>query len=367
MISVSLPARINIVGSPTDAVEGAYATISAAVDLRGGAMIEAGDGVSFERSPGERWRFHSVPIEDPGGFQLEAAALNALCRYAPGLATAINEHGATVRTWTHIPASSGLGGSSVLILAVLAALRAHYGLDARRYNDYVLAEIAQRAEERDLGVVCGFADRYVAVFGGLAYLSYHGKLWHAELAQEPFVTYERLDPYVPPLRFCVATTGVERDSGSVHAPMRERYLAERRRGGGAVLELARRIGETAWRGKIALLEGDLVAFGRFIDRNQELIEEMMVSCGFASGAGEGARALIAAAREAGALGAKLTGAGGGGAIFALPGPGDEERVADALRQAAQASGLTGSEVSVLAVSPAGLRLAKRGSDALPGD
>ena len=254
-----------------------------------------------------------------------------------------------IRTWTDVPASSGLAGSSVLILAVLAALRAFYALDARRWNDYALAEIAQRAEEHDLGIVCGYADRYAPLFGDLAYVAYHGKLWHAPLGEEPYATYEKLGAFIPPLAFVVATTGVQRNSGSVHAPMRARYLEERRRGGGALLALARQMGETAWRGKIALLAHDLRELGEQIDRNQALVDEMMETCGFASGAGDEVRALVAAARAAGALGAKLTGAGGGGAIFALPPPDAAERLADALRTFASREGLA-SEVFVVPVA-----------------
>jgi mevalonate kinase len=207
-----------------------------------------------------------------------------------------------------------------------------------------------------MGVVCGFADRYVPLFGDIAYLSYHGKLWHAALGEEPFVTYEKLGDYSPRLVFCVATTGVQRDSGAVHAPMRERYLAQRRTGSGRLLGLSRAIGETAWRGKIALLAGDLEGFGRLIDRNQELVDEMMRLCGFEAGAGKEVGILVEAARAAGALGAKLTGAGGGGAVFALPRPGEEERLAEALRRAAAANGLSKSEVFVVPVARRGLRV-----------
>lgn len=361
VVDVSLPARINVLGSPTDAVEGAYATLSAAVPLRGGARLTPGKGLTFLRANGDTATFTAGPITAPGAFGVEAAAVTALLRHAPALTERLRAHGATVRTWTDIPASSGLAGSSVLVLAVLAALRAAYGLDPSAYNDYVLAEIGQRAEEHDLDVVCGFADRYVPVFGGLAYLSYHGKLWHAPLGEEPYVTYEPLTGRVPALRFCVATTGVQRDSGSVHGPMRTRYLEDRRRGHGPLLGLARAIGETAWRGKIALLAGDLAAFGQLIDRNQALTDAMMRECGFAAGAGEEVGFLVNAAREAGALGAKLTGAGGGGAIFALAPPGHEEVLAGALREAAQRGGLTGSEVFVLPVTTEGLRLRAGGS------
>jgi galactokinase/mevalonate kinase-like predicted kinase len=356
MIAVSLPARINVLGNPTDAAEGAYATICAAVERRGGAEIASAQGLTFERAGQGSVRHAGAPIGDPGGFAIEAAAVNALCRYATDLAARITERGAVIRTWTDIPVASGLGGSSVLLLAVLAALRAHYALDPRRYNDYVLAEIAQRAEEHDLGITCGYADRYAPLFGDLAYLSYHGKLWHAPLGEEPFATYEKLDARAPGMRFVVATTGVQRDSGSVHGPMRARYLEERRRGSGPLLAVARQIGETAWRGKIALLAGDLEAFGRQIDRNQELVDELMERCGFATGAGAEVRALVAAARAAGALGAKLTGAGGGGAIFALVRPGEEETLSAALRGATQQLGLANAEVFVAPISAEGLRV-----------
>jgi mevalonate kinase len=355
MLTISLPARINIVGSPTDAVEGAYATISAAVELRGGARLEAAAQLELHRPSGAAASFPCTRVSHPQGFDVEAAAVNALLRHSPEFAQRFGERGVAITTWTDIPASSGLGGSSVLILAVLAALRAFYGLDPHRHNDYVLAEIAQRAEEQEMGVVCGFADRYVPLFGGLAYLSCHGKLWHAPLGEEPFVTYEPLGHYVPPLRFVVATTGIQRDSGSVHAPMRARYLAERQQAGGALVHIARQLGETAWRGKIALLAGDLETFGAQITRNQELIDQMMLHCGFPSGAGAEIRRLIAAAHAAGALGAKLTGAGGGGAIFALPLPGREQQLAAALREAAARAGLTRSEVFVVPVSQEGLK------------
>ncbi len=367
MWRISLPARINVVGSPTDAVEGAYATISAAVDVRGGAVVEPGDGLVFRRAtattdrraalePRAERRFACGPIVDPQGFDVEAAAVNAFLRHAPELGDRMADGCMTVTTATDVPASSGMAGSSVLVLAVLAALRARYALDPHRFNDYVLAEIAQRAEEHDLGVVCGFADRYAPVLGGVAYIGYHGKLWHAPLGDEPFATYEPLGPRCPELTFCVATTGVQRDSGSVHAPMRARYLEERRAGRGPLLELARALGETAWRGKIALLAQDLAELGRQIDRNQELVDSLMRHCGFSAGAGDEVGILVQAAKRAGALGAKLTGAGGGGAIFALPAANATEAVLEGLRGAGADAGLIEGGAFAGAANDVGVRV-----------
>ena len=64
--------------------------------------------------------------------------------------------------------------------------------------------------------------------------------------------------------------------------------------------------------------------------------------------------LVYAARRAGALGSKLTGAGWGGSIIALPSPGSVEAVLEALRSRsgwvrALGSGVRGAQV--IEVSP----------------
>ncbi|HUI27137.1 MAG TPA: hypothetical protein VL403_13720, partial [Candidatus Kryptonia bacterium] len=120
-------------------------------------------------------------------------------------------------------------------------------------------------------------------------------------------------------------------------------------GEGAMLAIARALGATAWRGKIALLAHDLTEVGRQISENHRLADDMMRRCGYEAGAGAEANRLIDAANSAGALGAKLTGAGGGGAIFALTAPESATVVAGALRRAGAA------DVFVLAVERDGLR------------
>jgi mevalonate kinase len=64
------------------------------------------------------------------------------------------------------------------------------------------------------------------------------------------------------------------------------------------------------RGQRAMVAGDLAALGRAFDDNQALLETLGVSS-------DEVGALVAAARRAGALGAKLTGGGAGGAVIAL--------------------------------------------------
>jgi mevalonate kinase len=63
-------------------------------------------------------------------------------------------------------------------------------------------------------------------------------------------------------------------------------------------------------GALAIEAGDLTALGRLMDLNQMILAGLMVST-------ETIEAMCSIARSAGALGAKLTGAGGGGSIVAL--------------------------------------------------
>ncbi|MFG2111859.1 mevalonate kinase [Streptomyces sp. NPDC048718] len=86
-----------------------------------------------------------------------------------------------------------------------------------------------------------------------------------------------------------------------------------------------RLGDLARSGRDALRTGDLATLGRLMDEAQHLLDGMGLSTPALDHA-------ITTARAAGALGAKLTGAGGGGAVIALA-PGNAAAVASAVRSA----------------------------------
>jgi hypothetical protein len=84
---LTVPTRINILGNPSDANEGDFATISAAVDVRAGAIIEPALGLvleSLQRTDGElanshRLESHSgdVPLPYDGELDLLQDAINS--------------------------------------------------------------------------------------------------------------------------------------------------------------------------------------------------------------------------------------------------------------------------------------------------
>ena len=387
---LTIPARINVLGNPSDANEGDHATISAAIDTYAGATIEPAAGLVLEAVNREGETLVRQTFDGPpsypydGTLDLLKGAVNRLHAYSPQFRQRLTERGGVrIATWTEVPRQSGLGGSSLLVLLALAGLRAFYELDPLVHNDYVLAELCQRVEAKELGITCGYADRYVPLFGGLAYMDYRGKLYQKPIGEEPFVTYERLDPWVPDgstergsaeahpkpsrrslakvLPLVIAFTGVVRDSGDVHSVMHCRYLkeyADYERGSPKpfMLDVMERVGATAWRGKMALLRQDWVEFGQLMMENHRLVNGMMAYCGLPGGAGEANNTLVEAALAAGAWGAKLTGAGGGGSVFALTQPGREKELVEALRTAAANAGLKDAQVWQAHVDLEGLQI-----------
>lgn len=369
-IRLTIPARVNLLGNPGDACEGDFAVLSTAIDLHAGAVVEPADGLILEqlvRADGDHevvrrltFRPQDLPLPYDGSLDLIKGAINRLHRYSAAFRDRVAQRGVRIGTWTDVPRQSGLGGSSLFVLLALAGLRSFYELDPQTHHDYILAELAQRVEAKELGITCGYADRYVPLFGGLAYVDYRGKLHQHPLGEEPLATYDRLDAWVDDLPLVVASTGIERDSGDVHGRMRSLYLDAYEtwedRGGviPRIVSFMSASWETAWRGKLALLVRDWETFGALMNENHRAVDEMMAYCDLPGGAGRVNNRFIEVALENGALGAKLTGAGRGGSVFALTRPGEEGALASVRRQLAEDEGLDAARIFRPHVSRQGL-------------
>src|SRR5262249_58616790 len=109
-----------------------------------------------------------------------------------------------------------------------------------------------------------------------------------------------------PLPLVVAFGDRPRCTGVAVGGLRARWEADRPR----YEALFDAVAAVVERGALAMMAGDLAALGRAFDDDQALLETLGVSS-------EEIAALVSAARRAGALGAKLTGGGAGGAVIAL--------------------------------------------------
>jgi len=261
-----------------------------------------------------------------GGAELVVRSESHLapCGDALDIARAVCRHfgvgpdaGMRLEMSTEVAVQAGMGGSAALIVAAVGALDRWFGWSL---HPWALAETARKVEYRTLGVLCGFQDAHMAVFGGLNLIDCRGKASLEQSEDEPLVTVELLSPYCGEVPLIAAHTGVKHHSGDVHRSPRERWLE----GDREVVEGYEEVARLARLGKRALLERDWKRLGALMNENHRIVAAL-------GGSGPANERLIGAARSAGAYGAKLAGAGGGGTILALTD--DPDRVSAALLEA----------------------------------
>lgn len=313
MIHASAPGRCGLIGNPTDMYGGSVLSCSTPARARCTLSLEA-EQVTLSVSG----HTQTIQSEDdlalrPGDYlNVARAALTAL-EIDP--LTAAPFH---LCAETTVPMQAGLAGSTAILACLVGCLLEHLGL---RLNPYETAELVRKIEYDVLGIVCGFQDHYMAVFGGLNYMDFRDKNSAVTPDSEtPFATIEPLGSFVGELPLVLAHTGVRHHSGSVHTSPRERWL----RGDSEVVDGYLEIGRLARRGKRALLDCDWNTLAELMNRNHAIVRGL-------GGSGEANEAMIAAALDSGAIGAKLAGAGGGGTILALTH--DRERTVAALQAA----------------------------------
>lgn len=221
-----------------------------------------------------------------------------------------------VRSVSRIPRAAGLGSSAAFVAALLAALGAATGGIDRP----TLAERSFQVERGAQGV--GSPGDTTAVVGG-GFLTVNApegrRLWTLEDGPRRWEVRRVTDPG---WTWVVAHTGIPRSTADAVRAVGERLA---RPDGAALLEEFRRV---ATEGIAAVESADRGAAAALMRRNQELLREVGVSH-------PRIEALIEAAAPA-AEAAKLTGAGAGGSIVALPQPGKEIEL---VRRLARAGGV----------------------------
>jgi len=214
------------------------------------------------------------------------------------------KNGVNIEIKSSIPIAAGLGSSAAVSVASAAALCSLFGSDESEDNIF---QIAFNAEKIIHGTPSG-VDPAISTYGGI--------LWYRK--SEPI---RRLNINVD-LPLIIGNTRKERSTGKLVAKvnsLRRRYPL-------IIGKIIKAGGEIVKRSVRALREGDLKTLGELMNINHELLCALGVSC-------EELENLVHAARDAGALGAKLTGAGGGGCMIALVSPEKIEDVADAIEEA----------------------------------
>lgn len=265
-----------------------------------------------------RARVWAEPLPPGSGCWIEATDLGEKI----GLATAPPEHPLAMAVrlaLTHLslpeldlrlilrselPIAGGLGSGAAVSAALIRAI---FRWSGRLADPEVVSALVYEVEKRYHGTPSGIDNTVIA--------------------------YERPIRFVrgqPPVFLSIARpfTLVIADSG-IPSPTRETVAAVRagwERDPGRYERLFDMIAELVQEAERCLASGRIEDLGPLLDANHRLLGELGVSSPVLD-------RLTEIAREAGALGAKLTGGGRGGNIIALTRPEQAERVAQALRAA----------------------------------
>lgn len=201
-----------------------------------------------------------------------------------------------ITTMGDIPAAgTGLGSSSTVTVGTLHAL---YTLRGEIVPAERLAREACEIEIDILGKPIGVQDQYIAAYGGLRFIEFH---------TDGLVSIEKIELDMHHKRrlndsLLLFFTGRTRSSASI---LQEQVDNIKKR-----QVILKRMAEMAQIARKHLLEGDIDAIGELLHEAWSLKKQL--ATGISNG---GIDSLYEAARRAGAIGGKITGAGGGGFLL----------------------------------------------------
>jgi len=222
-----------------------------------------------------------------------------------------------IASMADVPAGTGLGSSSTYLVALLTAL---HELKRERMYAPQLAELAFHVEAELAGHPVGKQDHYLAALGGLTCLEIDrdGTVACSTL-ELPSGVIEDLASHT-----LLFNTGISRSANAILEQQKRDSTASKR----TVIESLHRTKEIGLQVKDALMRGDLAAFGHILHEHWE--NKKRRSSGISVGDVD---RWYDTARDAGALGGKLVGAGGGGFLMLYCHNGTKQDVREALRPA----------------------------------
>lgn len=230
----------------------------------------------------------------------------------------IRHKGLRIQTQSELGAY-GFGSSSAATVATLEALRLLFHREVEKQECFNVAKQVVLAVQ---GAGSGF-DVAAAIWGGTLYFADGGNI---------------IEPLsIKGLPLTVGYTGVKADTTTLIAEVskkRKKYPEK-------VDRIFQAIGKLVGEAKTKILEEDWERVGKLMDFNQEYLRDLGVST-------QKLEDLILAAKQAGALGAKLSGAGGGDCMICLATSDKRQKTSRAIQE-------TGGEVIDVAPNAEGVK------------
>jgi D-glycero-alpha-D-manno-heptose-7-phosphate kinase len=217
---------------------------------------------------------------------------------------------------TDAPPGSGLGSSSSLVVNMIGLMREFKSLP---FTEYETADLAYQIERKQLGIPGGMQDQYAAVFGGFNFIEFHAD----HVIVNPLrISRDAANELEHNLLLCY--TGKPRGTDGIIQDQIGRYEEHE----AAAMEGLHKQKSLAVEMKNLLLQSRLDDFGALLDTAWQYKKKMSPKISNAH-----IDAMYDEARRHGALGGKITGAGGGGYLLLYCEYEKKHKVAEALLQA----------------------------------
>ena len=300
------PFRIGLAGGGTD--------VSPYCDQFGGAVVNVtinkyahasilprNDGkiVFIQENTGKRWEGKAeleITVDDD--FFLQQGVYNHIAKYFNKAPLSFE-----LVTSMDVPTGSGLGTSSTLVVAIIAAFAEWLKLPLGNYD---LARIAYEIERLELDKNGGRQDQYAATFGGFNFI---------EFRQDDTVIVNPLDldkNFTNDLAYSLVLFYMKTSRASAH--IIEKQQENVRKGKTEAIEATHQLKQSTWAMKEALLQSDIVKLGKIMDESWQNKKKLSTNI-----TNTKIYAIYDAAKDAGAVGGKISGAGGGGfMMFCCP-------------------------------------------------
>ena len=214
--------------------------------------------------------------------------------------------GWTCHLESSVPIGCGLGSGAAVTGAVIKALTGALGV---RVSGGMLSDMVFEIEKLHHGTPSGIDNTVVSMVKPVLFQKGKG----IKLVEYPARS----------LNFIVGCTDLRHDTSEVVADVRQRRNSEPDK----YNEIFEEIGRITIEGTESFIKGDSVVLGDVMNRNHELLQKLDVSCPELD-------RLVEAAIEAGAAGAKMSGAGRGGCMVAVAvNAGTTAEIEEALKKA----------------------------------
>ena len=293
------PLRLGLAGGGTDVSpysdEYGGCVLNATVNLFTYANIEPrqDNQIVFQALDLNEQQTFSVDQEIPnsGSLALHKGVYNRIIRdFNEGKPLAL-----TLTTHSDAPVGSGLGSSSAMVVAMLTAFSEWMKLPLGEYD---LARLAYDIERIDLGMQGGKQDQYAATFGGFNFMEFSGDRVIVNPLRVKTETLAEIQ-----YNLMLYYLGSSRLSSEIIATQM-RHVQEKTE---KPLAAMHKLKEQAVLQKEALLKGDLRSFGKLLGYGWNYKKAMSEQI-----SNPAIETVYDRCMSMGALGVKLSGAGGGG-------------------------------------------------------